>query len=587
MRTLISRVYTKTAESRKRVKAIELGEREELQATMAKKKKSEETQELETKASSQEKNSKKAGHGKKKSPSSAVEEILEVAVEQVEETKEALSKVVGKAKKAAQKGVEALAGEVEEKTKATKKAAKEALDSAAESAQEVVETTKKAAQKAAKETVGAATEAAQKAVKETVEAATEVAQEAVETTKKTARKSVKAVSVAAEEAFEVTQKAATEGVEASKKAVGKAANTVASVVQEASNSVNQAAQKATEAVSQAAHEASEAVHEAAQKATEAVSQVVSNATEAVSQAAHEASEATQKVISTLSEQASASVQEATQRLVDVVESAKHFAQDAVKGGEEDIQRAVVASDEPMIDPDAPEISIVIPVYNEEGIITSSVEDLIRKLREMECSYEILLAENGSRDATSSLAHNLESRFPQVRVLHVGEPNYGKALRLGILEARGQFVICDEIDLCDTRFYRDALGLLRSDAADMVVGSKLLASSKDNRGWFRHTASQILNQMLRVSVGFEGTDTHGLKAFRRSRILRLVEACKVDKDLFASELVIRVWRSPARIKEIPLQVEEKRKPSINLFRRVPNVLKNMGRLVWIFRVRGDE
>ncbi|MEM1009162.1 MAG: glycosyltransferase family 2 protein, partial [Myxococcota bacterium] len=242
----------------------------------------------------------------------------------------------------------------------------------------------------------------------------------------------------------------------------------------------------------------------------------------------------------------------------------------------------------LLDPTAPEVSVVIPVYNEESIITSSIEDLIRALRAMDFpTYEIILAENGSQDATTMLAKNLSSRFPEVRLIHVNEPNYGKALRIGILEARGKYVICDEIDLCDTQFYSNAMGMLRSKAADMVVGSKLLDPKSDNRGWLRNTASKVLNQMLRVAVGFEGTDTHGLKAFRRDKILRLVEACEVDKDLFASELVIRVWRSPSTIKEIPLKVEEKRKPSINLFRRVPNVMKNMGRLVWLFRIRNEN
>ena len=232
---------------------------------------------------------------------------------------------------------------------------------------------------------------------------------------------------------------------------------------------------------------------------------------------------------------------------------------------------------------APEISIVIPVYNEVGIITSSVEDLVHSLEALGWSFELILSENGSADATFDLAMSLASRFSHVRAISTNEPNYGKALRLGILESRGRYVICDEIDLCDVRFYRNALAILREDTADMVVGSKLLSGAQDERGWLRNTASQVLNNMLRTLVGFEGTDTHGLKAFRRERLLKVVEACLVEKDLFASELVIRAERS-VRVTEIPLQVIEKRRPSINLIKRVPNVLKNMAKLVWIFRIR---
>jgi hypothetical protein len=87
------------------------------------------------------------------------------------------------------------------------------------------------------------------------------------------------------------------------------------------------------------------------------------------------------------------------------------------------------------------------------------------------------------------------------------------------------------------------------------------------------------------LGFRGTDTHGLKAFRRLALLDTVRACLVDKDVFASEFVIRADRVGIKTKEIPVQVIEKRPPSINLFKRVPNVLKSVGKLAWSIRVRG--
>jgi glycosyltransferase involved in cell wall biosynthesis len=236
--------------------------------------------------------------------------------------------------------------------------------------------------------------------------------------------------------------------------------------------------------------------------------------------------------------------------------------------------------------DHPDVTIVIPVYNEEAILEAAVKDLIDKLRAFSFSYEIVLAENGSRDRTVELAGELGTRFPRVRSFSLGEPNYGKALRRGILEARGKLVICDEIDLCDTDFYRRALDILDRDEVDLVVGSKVLDASSDERPVLRHAATLVINGLLRITLGFKGTDTHGLKAFRRSALVDVVERCIVDKDLFASELVIRAERSQTvRIKEIPVRVLEKRPPSIHLFRRVPNVLKGIARLVVAIRIKG--
>jgi glycosyltransferase involved in cell wall biosynthesis len=234
---------------------------------------------------------------------------------------------------------------------------------------------------------------------------------------------------------------------------------------------------------------------------------------------------------------------------------------------------------------APHISIVIPVYNEEAILHAAVVDLRERLEPLDWSYEILLAENGSVDRTVEIARELGEKYPQVRLLSAGEPNYGKAMRLGILEARGDFILCDEIDLCDTDFHQRAVELLESGAADMVIGSKLIGGASDERPWVRHAASIFYTSILRALLGFRGTDTHGLKAFRRDKLQPIVRACLVDKDVFASEFVIRAYRAKLKIDEIPVRVIEKRPPSINLFKRVPNVLKSVAKLTWAIRVKG--
>jgi glycosyltransferase involved in cell wall biosynthesis len=234
---------------------------------------------------------------------------------------------------------------------------------------------------------------------------------------------------------------------------------------------------------------------------------------------------------------------------------------------------------------APRISIVIPVYNEEAILRSAIVDLRDRLQPLGWAYEIIVAENGSRDKTAELAASMCEKFPELRALSTGEPNYGKALREGILAARGEFVICDEIDLCDVDFHQAAIQELESGNTDLVIGSKLIAGARDQRPMFRHVASVAYTGLLRGLLGFRGTDTHGLKAFRRSELLPLVEACVADRDVFASEFVIRAYRTQKRVVEIPIRVLEKRPPSINLFKRVPNVLTNLAKLTWAIRVRG--
>jgi glycosyltransferase involved in cell wall biosynthesis len=233
----------------------------------------------------------------------------------------------------------------------------------------------------------------------------------------------------------------------------------------------------------------------------------------------------------------------------------------------------------------PDVSIVIPVYNEEGILREAIDELIAELGSRELSYEIIIAENGSRDRTALLAEHLVAEHPGiVRAFSLGEPNYGKALRRGILEARGTWVICEEIDLCDVDFHVRALDHLRHGDADMVVGSKAMKGASDQRPLFRRAATRVLNGMLHLALDFRGTDTHGLKAFDRAAVTPVVEACVIDRDLFASELVIRAGKA-VRVMEIPIRLAEKRPPAINLVKRVPNVLRGMAKLTYVIRFGG--
>ncbi len=233
----------------------------------------------------------------------------------------------------------------------------------------------------------------------------------------------------------------------------------------------------------------------------------------------------------------------------------------------------------------PHLSVVIPVYNEEAIVEQAANELSAGLEARGWDYEIIFAENGSRDRTQAILTEMCAKNPRLTWFHSETPNYGVALKAGIERARGDLVVCDEIDLCDLVFYDQAIPRLERREADLIVGSKAARGASDQRPMLRRVATRLHNGLLRVTLGFKGTDTHGLKAFRRERLLPVIARCVVDMDVFASEFVVRAWRDGLDVLEIPIQLQEKRQPSIHLFRRVPNVLKNVARLVYVIRVRG--
>src|SRR5687768_10186541 len=95
---------------------------------------------------------------------------------------------------------------------------------------------------------------------------------------------------------------------------------------------------------------------------------------------------------------------------------------------------------------APHLSVVIPVYNEAALVSSAAEELVAGLSERGLDYEVIFAENGSRDSTPQILQAMSEKNPRLRWFHSETPNYGAALKRGILEARGELVVCDEIDL---------------------------------------------------------------------------------------------------------------------------------------------
>ncbi len=222
-----------------------------------------------------------------------------------------------------------------------------------------------------------------------------------------------------------------------------------------------------------------------------------------------------------------------------------------------------------------QISILIPVYNEEAILEHAVRDLVQGCEASRLRYELVLCENGSRDRTVEIAHNLCKELPTVRLLRYHEPNYGGALRAGIEDARGENIVCFEIDFYDIPFVEIANVMLKK--YDAVIGSKRAPGSRDRRPWVRRFITWGFNTFLRIFFRFKGTDTHGIKAFRAESAKPIAASCETERDIFATELVIRMERTDLRMCEIPLEIEELRPAPINIVKRVPSTLKNLWRL----------
>src|SRR5215210_7169862 len=163
----------------------------------------------------------------------------------------------------------------------------------------------------------------------------------------------------------------------------------------------------------------------------------------------------------------------------------------------------------------PLASIVIPIYREAGFLDGALTRLVQDLDWYRLSYEILLVEQFSDQKTIEESRAVAARFPRVRHLLLPEPNFGRAMRHGMLQARGDVIVNFDIDYWDVTFARMCQALMLEYDIDLVIGSKNARLSVDNRSSHRRLISRAFRIVLETAFGLRVSDTHGIKAWRRS------------------------------------------------------------------------
>lgn len=221
------------------------------------------------------------------------------------------------------------------------------------------------------------------------------------------------------------------------------------------------------------------------------------------------------------------------------------------------------------------VTVVVPVYNEADYLGDAFIRLVDELEPVRATVTILVVENGSTDDSAAIVGSLMAKFPQLELLQLPEPNYGAAIRAGFATAETDWVVVFDIDYFSGSFLTAAMA--QQDAADLVIGSKRMPGSDDRRSPVRRTATWMLNTILRLTLGLKVSDTHGIKAIRRSVLdAVLPDVVSVD-DLFDTEVVLRAERMGFRIVELPVVVEELRESKSRIWKRIPRTLRGIIRI----------
>jgi glycosyltransferase involved in cell wall biosynthesis len=203
------------------------------------------------------------------------------------------------------------------------------------------------------------------------------------------------------------------------------------------------------------------------------------------------------------------------------------------------------------------LSIILPARNEEFLIGESLKDIISFLnRRKILNYEILVVINGTQDKTKDISSGFAKSNKNVKVLK-SRPGYGRAIRVGLKKAKGDFVVIFNVDFYDLRM----IDLINIDlyGKDIIIGSKMAHWSEDKREVLRRIVSTLFNLYLKLIYKFKGSDTHGIKVIRKEVVDKILPKCKTDSGIFDTEFVLRSQYAGFKFADFPVTVEEKRPP----------------------------
>lgn len=229
-----------------------------------------------------------------------------------------------------------------------------------------------------------------------------------------------------------------------------------------------------------------------------------------------------------------------------------------------------------------ELSVIVPVYNEEKILMGMAEDMAPHLDAIVGSgrWQFVTVDNGSQDRSAEICSALAARWPTTKIVTLSQPNYGEALYRGLMAATGSWAFIINVDFWDIPFLRWCYGT--RGVYDLVMGSKRADSTLNQQSGYRRLLSWGLNTILQSVFGFVGSDTHGQKFLHLPTLRPILEQCVMRRGQFDTEFTLRASRAQLWLAEVPVPIVELRGPRNLLLQKIFRNLVDITRLYRLMR-----
>jgi glycosyltransferase involved in cell wall biosynthesis len=232
-------------------------------------------------------------------------------------------------------------------------------------------------------------------------------------------------------------------------------------------------------------------------------------------------------------------------------------------------------------PRLPRVDVVIPVYNEQTTLETSIRCLHRYLSaNLPHDWRIVIADNASLDATPFIARELAQELTSVTALSLPLKGRGGALKAAWSASDADVVCYMDVDLStDLRSLRRLLDGLLSGDADVAIGTRLAPASEVLRGRKREFISRSYNRLLRLVLRARFSDAQcGFKALRADAAQQLLPEIRDEGWFFDTELLVLAQRHGMRILEVPVHWVDDPDSRVKIVRTAVDDLRGVGRLL---------
>lgn len=220
-----------------------------------------------------------------------------------------------------------------------------------------------------------------------------------------------------------------------------------------------------------------------------------------------------------------------------------------------------------------DLSIVIPVYNEGGLVEESLNRFLSNFR-YPGEFEIIICNNGSTDVTGRILQNLVGKTNGlVRYLNLPERGIGSALREGFAKSRGDLIFWGALDFpFGFNIVNDSLKEMGSE--DLILGSKYHPLSINSSGAARKSLSLFFYILRRALFGLKIRDPQGSFLLRKNLLPKVLPFCDSPNSFFETQFVLYANLFGFRIREMPVRYLTARPTKFPLIRESFSVIGSL-------------